>query len=370
MNSQDTLIETQPESYARTNDLKAFDARKTGVKGLVDEGTKKIPSIFVRPHEDRLLDLSKCPKDISVPIIDLAHVDHESSRTIEIAKDLVSASKKWGFFQVVNHGIPFEVLDMMIEGARMFHEQDDECKKQFYSRDKSKVVTFNSNYDFYKSNAANWRDSLSVNTTFTGEVDPQELPPICKDVILDYINHVIKLGDLILMLLSMGLGLKPNCLKELESSKAWNLVCHYYPECPEPDLTLGTSKHADASFITILLQDQIGGLQVLHENQWVNVEPVKGALIVNIGDALQIVSNDKLKSVYHRVIAKTVGPRISIAFFFKGLFSSRKLYGPIEELITEENPSIYREFTLEEFLTHFVSRPLDQPGIDHFKIQL
>ncbi|XP_021725881.1 deacetoxyvindoline 4-hydroxylase-like isoform X1 [Chenopodium quinoa] len=368
MNSQDTLIETQPESYARTNDLKAFDARKTGVKGLVDEGTKKIPSIFVRPHEDRLLDLSKCPKDISVPIIDLAHVDHESSRTIEIAKDLVSASKKWGFFQVVNHGIPFEVLDMMIEGARMFHEQDDECKKQFYSRDKSKVVTFNSNYDFYKSNAANWRDSLSVNTTFTGEVDPQELPPICKDVTLEYVDHMVKLVNNILMLLSMGLGLRPKHLEELDISKGWSLACHYYPTCPEPQLTLGTGGHADITFITILLQDQVGGLQVLHENQWVNVEPITGALIVNIGDALQIVSNDLLKSVYHRSTVNNVVPRISVPFFVQGRFSSKKIYGPIKELISEENPPLYREFSSEENLTRLFSNSLDDIGIHHFKL--
>uniref|UniRef100_A0A803KSU6 Uncharacterized protein n=1 Tax=Chenopodium quinoa TaxID=63459 RepID=A0A803KSU6_CHEQI len=72
MDSQDTLIGTQPESYDRTKDLKVFDARKTGVKGLVEEGTKEIPSIFVRPHEDRSKDLGTCHKDISVPIIDLA----------------------------------------------------------------------------------------------------------------------------------------------------------------------------------------------------------------------------------------------------------------------------------------------------------
>lgn len=57
---------------------------------------------------------------------------------------------------------------------------------------------------------------------------------------------------------------------------------------PEPELTMGTSRHTEGNFMTILLQDQIGGLQVLHENQWIDVPAVHGALDMNIGDLLQV----------------------------------------------------------------------------------
>ncbi|KAH9602333.1 hypothetical protein KSS87_010915 [Heliosperma pusillum] len=352
-------------SYDRTNDLKAFDERKTGVKGLLDEAiTAKIqvPSIFIRPLEDRSKDLSTCPENITIPIIDLTHVSKDGFSKAEIVKEILFASETWGFFQVVNHGIPIEVLDNMIKSTRMFHEQNDEVKKEYYSRDRSKVVTYNTNYDFYKSNAANWRDSLSVNTSFTGSFDSQDLPPVSRDSILEYLKYTIKLGDFILELLSLALGLKQDYLSKLGGSQAWNFACHYYPSCPEPELTLGTSKHTDASIITLLLQDHIGGLQVLHDNQWVNVTPRPGALIVNIGDLLQ------LKSVSHRVIAQTVGPRVSIALFFKGLFSSQDKFGPIKELLSEENQPIYKDFSLEEFYTHFFSRPVDQSGLEYFKL--
>ncbi|WMV47962.1 hypothetical protein MTR67_041347 [Solanum verrucosum] len=185
---------------------------------------------------------------------------------------------------------------------------------------------------------------------------------------LEYIKHVIKLEDTLLGLLSEALGLKRNHLKATECDKGQTLVCHYYPACLQPELTLCTPKHTDPVFVTILLQDQSGGLQVMRDNQWADVEPIEHCLVVNIGDLLQILSNDKFVSATHRVVAKNVGPGISVACFFNESSVSTKIFGPIKELISEENPPLYKDFQVADYLTNFYSKPLDKTSLDLFRL--
>ena len=92
----------------------------------------------------------------------------------------------------------------------------------------------------------------------------------------------------LLAAISEALGLDSDYMNRILGKHSQSMNINYYPSCPNPDLTLGMAGHSDVSAITVLMQGDVGGLQVLRKGKWVDVEPVANALVVNLGDQLQV----------------------------------------------------------------------------------
>ncbi|XP_039163568.1 1-aminocyclopropane-1-carboxylate oxidase homolog 4-like [Eucalyptus grandis] len=308
----------------RAQEVKQFDESKLGVKGVVDSGLTSIPPLFIHPPET-LSDLGPAwPSSDSIPTIDLSSCD--SGHRPSVVEEVGRAARGPGFFQV-------EVLDRMIAAVKAFHEQPAEAKVRIYRREIATGVAFFSNFDLFHSKAASWRDTLQIRLELKGEME--EIPEVCKNEVMEWDQQVRRLGGLLMGLLSEGLGLSPGKLQEL-------------------------------TFLETRALDQVGGLQVKHDNEWVDVTPVPGALVVNIGDILQIMSNDEYKSVDHRVLANpNQEPRVSIAVFYNPSNRDNE-FRPFPELISSDKPAAFRQFNLNEYMRRFFIKELEGKSLINY----
>jgi isopenicillin N synthase-like dioxygenase len=102
---------------------------------------------------------------------------------------------------------------------------------------------------------------------------------------------------------------------------------------------LGIHHHTDAGALTVLMQDDVGGLQVYRDGYWHNVTPVKGAMVINTGDMMQVWSNDEYQAAIHRVLAMSARDRYSLPFFFNPAADAR--VSPLPSVTSQQNPARY-----------------------------
>ncbi|CAI9106725.1 OLC1v1005944C1 [Oldenlandia corymbosa var. corymbosa] len=335
-----------------------------GVKGLADLGLKTLPNQYIQPPEEQITN-STVVDDDAIPVIDLSNWPDQ-----KVMNAICNAAEKWGFFQIVNHGVPMQVLERVKEATRRFFGQPAEEKNK-HSKDNSPSnnVRYGTSFTPKAEKALEWKDFLSL--FYVSDDEAAALwPSACRNEAIEFMKESEVVIRRLLEALMKGLNVNEiDEAKEsiLMGSKRINL--NYYPKCPEPELTVGVGRHSDVSTLTILLQDDIGGLYVkkLNSNEWVHVPPIDGAIVINVGDALQILSNGRYKSIEHRVIANGSRNRISVPIFVNPRPSD--IIGPLPEVLQNGEKPIYKQILYSDYVKHFFRKAHDgKETVDFAKI--
>ncbi|KAL4186514.1 hypothetical protein AMTRI_Chr09g34310 [Amborella trichopoda] len=324
-----------------------------GVKGLVDAGISRIPNRYIHPPE-KLADFKRISSTITLPIIDLSGLSDASIKN-SIAQEIWEATKKFGFFQVINYGVPQDLVKRLMDSTYEFFGLPPE-KKACYLKGVSpcKNVFLSTSFTPETEKLLEWKDYFGV--FFIGEDEARAFwPPEFRDVLLEYLKLQQPLISFIFESLLKGLGvtIDDEVIKAYIERTAVNL--NYYPACPNPELTVGVGPHSDLGIITLLVQDDVGGLQAKIEDEWVEIAPTPGALVVNIGATLEILSNGVYKCVEHMARATSNTNRISIPIFV-GPRPHTKI-GPLPGILQKDGKPIYKDFLFGELMEYFFAIP-------------
>ncbi|KAK9063364.1 hypothetical protein SSX86_017234 [Deinandra increscens subsp. villosa] len=322
------------------------------VQTLSDTGSPTIPNQYIKPLSEQP-SFSIQSDSLKIPIIDLYELINGDTTTQKAIMDQISiACREWGFFQLVNHGIGHELVDEALEVWRGFFHQSMEVK-QDYANTPITYEGYGSRLGFQKGAILDWSDYFFLHylpSTLKNHNKWPSQPPLLRGVTEEYLQEIVRLGKILLKVFSLNLGLQEDHLRGAfggDDIGACLRVC-FYPKCPQPDLTLGLSSHSDPGGMTFLLSDEhVSGLQVRKADEWITVKPVRHAIIVNIGDQIQVLTNGIYKSVEHRVVVNPHKERLSLAYFFNP--KSDVLIKPATELVTSTKPTLYEPMTFDEY---------------------
>ncbi|XWS49217.1 hypothetical protein CRYUN_Cryun13aG0144700 [Craigia yunnanensis] len=116
--------------------------------------------------------------------------------------------------------------------------------------------------------------------------------------------------------MAKNLGTDPETLASFFEDGTQGIRMNYYPPCAQTSKVFGLAPHSDVAGLTLLIQvDEVEGLQIKKNGNWVPVKPIPGAFIINIGDVIEIMSNGEYKSIEHRTVVNPEKVRLSIASF-------------------------------------------------------
>ena len=268
---------------------------------------------------------------MQIPKIDISEIEYkEFSRTL--LQDFFSAYNTYGFGYIINHGIEKTLIEQLFQVSKQFHSQPlSEKMRVALDHNHRGYIAINTSTDVNSKIADVKKPNQSESFMMMRE-DKSELPDVYlsgpnqwpklenfKEVLEKYTFNMTKLGRNLMRLALLSSGVKDlSVMHSLDMPTIWLRLLHYPPISKNsPSDLYGSAPHTDFGCLTILAQDEIGGLQVqTREGEWIDVPKLEGSFVVNVGDMLSRYTNGLLRSTPHRVINKSGKERFSCPFFF------------------------------------------------------
>lgn len=324
-----------------------------------------------------------------IPIIDVSPLfDQSESGLRKVAAEISDVYSNVGFGYISNHNIPQELIDGIFEASRQFHALPSEEKlkieiNEFHrgfipintstTRTSSvdKVTKPNQSESFMMMHELTPDDpDVQAGAPLAGPNQWPESLPGFREAVKAYHDALVGLGRRLVQAMAVALGQDAQFLDpHFERPTSFLRLLYYPPQSPQsPDDLFGSAPHTDYGFITILLQDDAGGLQVRNsQDEWVEAPPIPGTFVMNSGDILHRWSNGRFISTPHRVINRSGRARYSNPFFFDPDMHSEIV--PLPATIAAGTTARYEPVVYGEYLMAKLNTNHDQHRTREAKTQ-
>ncbi len=304
--------------------------------------------------------------DRAIPLVDLnKFVNGNEEQRKEFVKELGDAFHHIGFVGVVNHGVPKDLVDGFYNNAKKFFALPVDNKRKYevvelagqrgytsFGREKAKQSEVADLKEFYQI-GQEVEDGDAIKSEYPDNIYVNETPEF-TDLGRELYQAFEKSGSELLKAIAIYLNLGENYFNDkIHNGNSILRAIHYPPILKEPDSAIRAEEHEDINLITLLVGASAGGLQVLSKDgEWLDALPGENEIVVNVGDMLQRLTNDYLKSTTHRVVNPPRElwhtPRLSIPFFLHP--RSTMDLTCLGSCVSEERPLGYDPITAGEYL--------------------
>ncbi len=266
----------------------------------------------------------------SLPVLDVGPLRDKSARRDALAREIDQACRASGFFYVKNHGVD-EGLQARLEAlSREFFSKPESAKREM---EMSRGGSAWRGYFPLGGELTSGKPDRKEGIYFGSEgkpglplhgpnLFPKDLPEL-RTVVLDYLKAMTRLGHTLMEGIALALGLTPDYFHARYTADPLILFrLFHYPPLPKNSPDWGVGEHTDYGILTILKQDDCGGLEIKTPNGWLSAPPIPGTFVCNLGDMLDRMTGGLYRSTPHLVRNVSGKDRLSFPFFFDPNFKA------------------------------------------------